>query len=253
MLVRADLFAAARRLRPGAFPGSEDLDLCWRARLAGARVLVVPERACAHVRPPSGAERRPADVREHRPSAGASGVHVLLAPVAALDRSVRARAVDARGAGVRVHPPPAEAFAEVRVVVEPPAPRTAPPSPRRAQTHRTIHDSELTSSRSAGRANDLRSFLGHHHADERMGASATRCAPGPTRWPTGCAIRRDRVPRLPRRARLDRIAEDHHRGCPRRRARARGPACTRCSTASGRRGVTPGSGRRRLRRRCCSS
>ncbi len=35
MLVRADLFVALGGFDPESFPGSEDLDLCWRARLAG--------------------------------------------------------------------------------------------------------------------------------------------------------------------------------------------------------------------------
>ena len=33
---------------PRAFPGAEDLDLCWRARLAGARVLVAPDARVRH-------------------------------------------------------------------------------------------------------------------------------------------------------------------------------------------------------------
>jgi GT2 family glycosyltransferase len=48
MLVRADLFAELDGFDPDAFPGAEDLDLCWRARLAGARVLVVPDARVAH-------------------------------------------------------------------------------------------------------------------------------------------------------------------------------------------------------------
>jgi GT2 family glycosyltransferase len=48
MLVRTDLFTALDGFDPGAFPGAEDLDLCWRARLVGARVLVVPDARVAH-------------------------------------------------------------------------------------------------------------------------------------------------------------------------------------------------------------
>ncbi|MBK5288963.1 MAG: glycosyltransferase family 2 protein [Acidimicrobiia bacterium] len=43
MLVRADLFAALEGFDPACDPGAHDLDLCWRARLAGARVLVAPD------------------------------------------------------------------------------------------------------------------------------------------------------------------------------------------------------------------
>jgi GT2 family glycosyltransferase len=51
MLVRADLFRELGGFDPKCSPGNEDLDLCWRARLAGARVLVVPD---------ARARRRPA-------------------------------------------------------------------------------------------------------------------------------------------------------------------------------------------------
>ena len=37
VLVRTDLFFDLGGFDPAAFPGAEDLDLCWRARLAGAR------------------------------------------------------------------------------------------------------------------------------------------------------------------------------------------------------------------------
>jgi GT2 family glycosyltransferase len=48
MLVRTDLFHELGGFDPARFPGAEDLDLCWRARLAGARVLVAPEARVAH-------------------------------------------------------------------------------------------------------------------------------------------------------------------------------------------------------------
>jgi len=48
MLVRADLFRTLGGFDAEAFPGSEDLDLCWRARLAGARVMAVPDARVGH-------------------------------------------------------------------------------------------------------------------------------------------------------------------------------------------------------------
>lgn len=49
MLVRADLFTELGGFDAETFPGAEDLDLCWRARLIGARVLVAPDaRARRH-------------------------------------------------------------------------------------------------------------------------------------------------------------------------------------------------------------
>ncbi|HYV59204.1 MAG TPA: glycosyltransferase, partial [Acidimicrobiia bacterium] len=48
MLVRADLFHELGGFDASRFPGAEDLDLCWRARLAGARVLVAPAARVLH-------------------------------------------------------------------------------------------------------------------------------------------------------------------------------------------------------------
>src|SRR5262245_39069214 len=55
MLVRADLFHELGGFDASRFPGAEDLDLCWRARLVGARVLVAP---AARVRHHQAAEAR---------------------------------------------------------------------------------------------------------------------------------------------------------------------------------------------------
>jgi GT2 family glycosyltransferase len=60
MLVRADLFRELEGFDPEAFPGSEDLDLCWRARLAGARVMVAPDARVRHHE--ASAERAPEDL-----------------------------------------------------------------------------------------------------------------------------------------------------------------------------------------------
>ncbi|MBM3674077.1 MAG: glycosyltransferase [Actinobacteria bacterium] len=48
MLVRADLFSELGGFDARTFPGGEDLDLCWRAGLAGARVMVVPDARARH-------------------------------------------------------------------------------------------------------------------------------------------------------------------------------------------------------------
>jgi GT2 family glycosyltransferase len=50
MLVRADLFSELSGFDPEAFPGADDVDLCWRARLAGARVIVAPGARVRHRR-----------------------------------------------------------------------------------------------------------------------------------------------------------------------------------------------------------
>ncbi len=62
MLVRVDLFRALGGFDPATFPGSEDLDLCWRARLVGARVLVAPDARVRHRE--AAAERAAVDAPE---------------------------------------------------------------------------------------------------------------------------------------------------------------------------------------------
>ena len=48
-LVRADLFAALGGFDPAIKILGEDLDLCWRAHVAGARVIVVPSAKVRHL------------------------------------------------------------------------------------------------------------------------------------------------------------------------------------------------------------
>jgi GT2 family glycosyltransferase len=55
MLVRADLFHELGGFDPASSPAGEDLDLCWRALLVGARVLVAPDARVRHRR--AGSER----------------------------------------------------------------------------------------------------------------------------------------------------------------------------------------------------
>ena len=51
LLVRTDLFRALGGFDEGIRSAGDDLDLCWRAHAAGARVLVVPASRLATVRP----------------------------------------------------------------------------------------------------------------------------------------------------------------------------------------------------------
>jgi len=60
-LVRADLFAAIGGFDPQITFHGEDLDLCWRAHAAGARVIVNPAAVVAHLE--ALALRRPVDDR----------------------------------------------------------------------------------------------------------------------------------------------------------------------------------------------
>lgn len=60
-LVRADLFTALGGFDDGIDFHGDDLDLCWRAHVAGARVVVVPSAVARHLE--ALGERRPFDDR----------------------------------------------------------------------------------------------------------------------------------------------------------------------------------------------
>lgn len=60
-LVRADLFTMLGGFDPGMHLHGEDVDLCWRAHVAGARVLVVPSARARHLE--ALAVRHPEDDR----------------------------------------------------------------------------------------------------------------------------------------------------------------------------------------------
>src|SRR5262245_49705133 len=179
MLVRADLFVALNGFDQDAFPGSEDLDLCWRARLAGARVLVVPD---ARVRHRSQSAERPATTRPDVRELARRRVRTLLTcysfgsllwiiPFGLVLSMLEAVVF----AFTRRR---AEAFAEVRAwwwnTLHPARLRRAR---RRAQSLRTIHDSELRELQ-LGWIERVRSFLTHHHADERMESIGDRLRAG---------------------------------------------------------------------------
>jgi GT2 family glycosyltransferase len=75
MLVRTDLFHVLGGFDPAAFPGAEDLDLCWRARLAGARVMVAPD---ARVRRRETTARAGHDRASHPVAAARSRIRTVL-------------------------------------------------------------------------------------------------------------------------------------------------------------------------------
>ncbi len=73
-LIRSDLFATLGGFDPAITAMGEDVDLCWRAHLLGARVIVVPEARVRHLEAlSSGARRMPG-----RASSGEVVTHVAL-------------------------------------------------------------------------------------------------------------------------------------------------------------------------------
>ena len=71
-LVRADLLAELGGFDPEVVAMGEDLDLCWRAQVAGARVVVAPDARVRHLEAVAGglraAGRRSRGSRAARPS-----------------------------------------------------------------------------------------------------------------------------------------------------------------------------------------
>jgi GT2 family glycosyltransferase len=170
MLVRTDLFEELEGFDPATFPGAEDLDLCWRARLAGARVLVVPDARATHR---EAATDRLRDDRPDELALARTRVRVLftsysfhkllwLVPVGFV-----VGFVEAIGNLLVGHPRRARAaigswFSNLIHV------RSLRPSRRRAQSLRTVHDSELRELQASSTAR-LNAFLAHHlHTDTRL-------------------------------------------------------------------------------------
>ena len=63
-LIRSDLFAAIDGFDPGIDVLNDDLNLCWRAHVAGARVIVSPDAVVRHLE--SLGERVPVEQRRER-------------------------------------------------------------------------------------------------------------------------------------------------------------------------------------------
>ncbi len=170
MLVRTDLFEELEGFDPATFPGAEDLDLCWRARLAGARVLVAPDARVAH--------REAADerLRGDRPDEFAlarSRVRVLftsyslprllwLVPFGFVVGFVEALGDLLIGRPRRARAAIGSWFSNVLHF------RRLRDSRRRAQRLRRVHDSELHELQVSSTAR-FGVFLGHHlHTDTRL-------------------------------------------------------------------------------------
>ena len=179
MLVRADLFRELGGFDPDAFPGSEDLDLCWRARLAGARVMVAPDACGRHHE--AAALRGYDDIPDVHDVARAR-VRVILTcyskttllwvvPLglvvtfieAIVFLPTRRRRVAGAGFGAwwwnLLH------FGRVRR------------ARRDAQSRRTIHDGDLHELQ-AGVGARVGAFLAHRHADERLQSLGDRMRAG---------------------------------------------------------------------------
>jgi GT2 family glycosyltransferase len=176
MLVRVDLFHELGGFDPATFPGSEDLDLCWRARLVGARVLVAPDARVAH--------REAADdrLRGDRPDEFAlsrTRVRVLLTSYSLttllwlVPMGIVVGFVEAIGDLVTGRPRRARAAigAWISNLLHF---RRLRPSRRRAQALRHIHDRDLRELQ-VGSLTRLNAFVSHHmHGDDRIRSLSSR-------------------------------------------------------------------------------
>ena len=170
MLVRTDLFEELDGFDPATFPGAEDLDLCWRARLAGARVLVAPDARVAH-REAAG-DRTRAD-RPDEFALARSRVRVLftsyslphllwLVPFGFVVGFIEAIGDLLIGRPRRARAAIGSWFSNVVHF------RSLRGSRRRAQQLRTVHDSDLRELQVSTTAR-LSAFLAHHlHTDARL-------------------------------------------------------------------------------------
>lgn len=170
MLVRTDLFAELEGFDPETFPGAEDIDLCWRARLAGARVLVVPDARATHR---EAATDRLRDDRPDEVALARSRVRVLFTSYSfhkllwLVPFGFVVGLVEAIGNLLVGHPRRARAailswFSNLIHV------RRLRASRRRAQALRTVHDSDLRELQVSSTAR-LSAFLAHHlNTDTRL-------------------------------------------------------------------------------------
>ena len=175
MLVRSDLFDELDGFDPETFPGAEDLDFCWRARLAGARVMVAPDARARHHEAAEGRSERDAprerDLARNR-------VRVLMTCFSF--RSL----LFAVPFGLTASFLEAIAFAVTRRRAQGFARLSAwwwnllhlgrlRPARKRAQALRRIQDSELRELQ-VGTGASLGAFLSQHRADERVESIGAR-------------------------------------------------------------------------------
>jgi GT2 family glycosyltransferase len=166
LLVRTDLFHELGGFDPAAFPGAEDLDLCWRARLAGARVLVAPDARVRRREPAAtrgdGAAIDPVALARTRIRTvlTLSSVRTLLwvVPVGVVVSLVEAILLTITFRRGRVRSALGAWWWNLRHLGDVRRAR------RRARTHRRVHDRDVRELQARGTR--LRGFVAHHVATE---------------------------------------------------------------------------------------
>jgi GT2 family glycosyltransferase len=180
-LVRTDLFSALGGYEPSTDLLGEDLNLSWRAQVAGARVLVTPEAKVRHLEALSSGLRPGWDDRGARARVDAlseqhrirtiltcySGFHLVrILPQAVLETLAQAvvRLVSGRGRAA------AASFAAWRWALHGPSQLRA--ARRDVRAHRSVRDAEVRRLQARGSAR-VRSYVRAHLAGEGVGGART--------------------------------------------------------------------------------
>ena len=195
MLVRSDLFAEIGGFDPEAAPGAEDVDLGWRARIAGARIMVAPDARVRHHLEDSlrdALEAPPVEVEaaRHRAMLTSASFASLawMVPVAVVLSVLEAIAALLTGHRRRAGAAVGGWWRALRSI---PAARTAR---RAAQSHRRVGDGDLRYLQSRGSSRVKRFMNGTLHADDRLrglsvaGRTITDVAAERVREPVGIAV-----------------------------------------------------------------
>ena len=100
-LIRADLFDALGGYDPMIVAMGEDLDLCWRAQVLGARIIVAPDARVRHLEELASGERRlePSLVAAEEFAAESPPAEPSAAESPAVELSARSAAADASDEG----------------------------------------------------------------------------------------------------------------------------------------------------------
>ncbi|CAB4952382.1 unannotated protein [freshwater metagenome] len=195
MLVRSDLFAEIGGFDPDAAPAAEDVDFGWRARIAGARVMVAPDAVVTHsisdiFRDCLDANPSQLEGARHRAMLTSAGALSLLWMVPlAMGLSL----IEAGLSFVSGHRGRATAIVKGWWIALTGI-RSGRPARLAAQSHRRVSDGEIRYLQSHGSSRVRRFLNGTLHADDRLrditerSRTLTDTAGARVREPVGIAV-----------------------------------------------------------------
>jgi GT2 family glycosyltransferase len=195
MLVRSDLFAEIGGFDPDAAPAAEDVDFGWRARIAGARVMVAPDAVVTHSISDSFRDcldANPAQVEgaRHRAMLTSAGALSLLWMVPS---AIGLSLIEASLSLVGGHRGRSGAILRGWWIALTGI-RSGRPARLAAQSHRRVSDGEIRYLQSHGSSRVRRFLNGTLHADDRLrditerSRTLTDTAGARVREPVGIAV-----------------------------------------------------------------